>query len=196
MDDLDIDAQTLRDIDALEQVVALASVESEASEADATNVIRLIKDRLRALEDRRKLLTKPLNDRKREIDKFFKPYTSRLAQMEAALKRAIFASVQARETRNRESMLAAQAAAQTGAPVAPHLDAIDDRPLPPSTSIRRRWAYRVIDPAQVPGQYWSPDPAKIEAELAKHTDFARPPHIPGVEITVEGSVAVRKTTGA
>lgn len=192
-EDVEVDKQVIREIDAIEAAIQGREVTTEADEADAVKMIQIIKDRKKTLETSRKAHTKPLNDRKRAIDKLFRPYTKKLNDMEIELKAKVVRSQQARAEANRLAMQAAQQAAQSGAPtVSQHLDAIDDRPLPQHTSMRRFWQFEVTDPSKLPGQFWSPDPEKIKAELAKHTDFDRPPNIPGVKITVGGSLTVRQ----
>jgi len=191
-EDITIDPAIVAEIDVLERVIAnRGDLSSETEETEAVKLTQHVKAHVNALEKQRKGHVEPMNSRVKQINGLFKPFTVRLMAVEAKLKAMIVASVQRRESANRAAIQAATQAAQVGGDATRHLDAIDDRALPPSTSLRQRWAFQVTDPALIPLEFWSPDPAKISTFLDRHTDFSRPPEIPGVAVTVEGSLTVR-----
>jgi len=190
--DIMIEPSAIAEIDTLERVIGGRSdLHSEAQEQEAVAFTQRVKANANALERQRKSHVDPLNKRVKAINKLFQPYIARLSKLEAQLKALVVASVVRREAANRAALQAAIQAAQQGGDAGRHLDAIDDRQLPPATSLRKRWGFQIVNPALIPLQLWSPDPAKIAAYVDQFTDFDRPPEIPGVVVTVDGSLTVR-----
>jgi hypothetical protein len=151
--------------------------------------LRQAQQQLGYYEKARKRLTRPLLQAKQEVDGIFKPITTAMAQVKAALA-AKLKAYDLRAEQERRAALAAieQAHAQRNqAAVEHHAQAL--QAPPPSLQgvhTRKRWTYRVTDAALVPRQF-----LMVDDRLVRNAIKAGARVVPGLEIFEETSVVAR-----
>lgn len=196
--------------EAIEQALELSRGEGltdVATDDDASNVVavlgRIVGAR-RLADEQRKAITKPLNDRKREIDNRFKELAGPLEGAERALKDALAAHRRkvegerrariAREERNRRERQAREnerAEKEHREPARHEAPRIDPEPEATMRSgghaatVRKVWKYELLDVAELPREYLTADLPAIRKAV---NDGAR--DIPGVRIYEDDQVAV------
>lgn len=165
----------------------------------AGNELKEIKSRRKAIDDQRKMMTKPLDESKAAIMDFFRTPLSMLDDAEAAIKRAMLTYQQEEQRKEREArekaaaearLIEAEAKAQN--PDAPPPVVImppvkvAEVPKVKGISTRKVWKARVADAAQVPREYLLVDEQKLGA-LARATEGSV--QVPGVEFYSEDILA-------
>lgn len=140
---------------------------------------RHIQTRLRETEDQRKRATSHLVKAKREIDSWFKPATEAYTVAKAACDRAMSEYLASREAER-------TAALQSG----DHDTAMSIAPpaLPAGTHARRKWLWRVTDPAAVPREFLAVDAARVTAVV---NDQREKTAIPGIEVYEDTTLVTR-----
>ncbi len=141
------------------------------------------------LDERRTAITKPLLASKAQVDALFKPALSALKAIEDELKAKIGAYTSAPREAAREAM--AESAEQYAAGETPTA-IIPEAPHAKGVSVTEYWDFEVTDPALVPREYCSPDPAKIKAGIWYANTPKTPPRpIPGVTFALKTQTVVR-----
>lgn len=143
----------------------------------AADVLRDVKARYKAVEERRKSITQPLNTALREVNKLFKPLTTALLESERMLKGKI-ADYQREKIERNTRRLEEAAQAETWTEAQEALAETETHTSPKGVNVRHVWKPRVVDPTKVPRQYLMVDVGKLEA-LAKGAK-SEPAAIPGV----------------
>lgn len=155
----------------------------------AARWVKAAKASWKALEDKRKGITRPLLEAKNAADALFKPSQDALLGIEQHLKSEI-ANYHARIERER-------AAVMTAAAVSIARDEIPTAIVPEAArvegiTVKEYWDFDVIDPDAVPRELCSPDPEKIRAMIWYADTPHKPPQdIPGVRFFLKGRVTVR-----
>ena len=152
-----------------------------------------IKSQWKDLDEMRKALGKPYRDKTAEIQTHFNPVLNQLAQAEGIIKQKISEGQQRANAAQQAALQQAQAAHAVGnmqaAGQAAQQVAATDVALPQGVHQRQPIVnYAVMDPNAVPAEYWSVDPAKIQAGLARGVR-----QIPGVRIWEEPSLQARQS---
>jgi hypothetical protein len=146
-----------------------------------------VKARWKALEDARKEIGRPLREGLAQIRAYFAPALDALAEAETTLKRKIVEGSARAAQAQQQALAAAQRAHQesNAAMVAQAAQqaATADVALPQGVSQTMVTRFAVEDPSQLPGQFWSPDPQKIQAAI--NQGFTQ---IPGVRVWQEPSI--------
>lgn len=163
----------------------------DAEQEFAAQLLREVKAEWDAVEEKRKKITKPLDEAKRETQAVFKPVLEALKAIENAFKAKIAGYMQAKQQVNVAALQAA-AAAPTAMAAAQSMDAYAPVQAPQGVSVRQVWKFEVTDPDLVPRHLCSPDMKKIAEELGKKTDkYGQPDVIPGVRVFQESVVTAR-----
>lgn len=151
-------------------------------------VLKDVKARYKALEDRQREITAPMRAAEKSVRDLFRPGLNALAEAEALLKAGI-AKCQAEQFRaNQEATARAQAALAQGNVLEAAKAATALAPVEALQGITSRevWTFRIVDPAQVPRELCTPDEAKIRAAVA-----AGAREIPGVVVELGTQITVR-----
>lgn len=153
----------------------------------AEETMLMVKERYRALEEKRTSITKPLNAAKRAVDDLFNPATKPLARAELLLK----AEIGRFELAQRAAQAAAMEAVATGAAPPSALVAAIPSGHVAGVSIRESWAWEVVDIEAVPRQCMSVDPGKVKAVIDYANKAGHEPAIPGIRFYKQATVAGR-----
>jgi hypothetical protein len=151
-----------------------------------------VKGKWKAIDTLRKDLGGPLRDKLGEIQGYFKPALDALAKAEGILKQKISEGNARAQEAQRLALAAAEKAHSKGDVQATALAAQQaaeaDVALPGGVSERPVVRFEITDPSQLPGNFWSPDPAKVQLAINEgHRE------IPGVRIWEEKIVTSRST---
>lgn len=176
-------------------------VESEKDMEAAADVLKFIKTKIKAYNDERTGLVKPLNDHVKKINERFKAYTGPLEDAEVALKGKVakfLAAEREKQRKEQERLDAERRAAEAKAKKAGK----EEWELPPTPvasapttkakggygaiHTREVWKYEVEDISKVPLAFHTVDDATVRAAIA---EGAR--DIPGLRIYSEDSVVSR-----
>jgi hypothetical protein len=161
------------------------TISTDEQQEQVAGVLRDVKARYRAIEERRKEITGPLNAALKSVNDLFRPPREKFEALERVLKSKITAYLDQKARANTAALQAASVASTpeqaqqslaTVAPVAP----------PEGVSVRHVWKFEVTDPDAVPRQYCSPDGKKIGAVDPTTTA------IPGVRFFQEPVVSSRR----
>lgn len=167
-------------------------VTNDEEQEFAAEILRDVKAKHAALEKRRKAITVPINTALKEVNDLFRPVRQALEEAERLLKGKIAGYLELCEERNAAALKAASSAATTEdaeAALTQHAPVT----APAGVNVRYSWEFEITEPAKVPKVLWSPDPAKVEAELQASLQRAgKPPEIPGVTFTKKPIVTARQ----
>lgn len=155
---------------------------------EATELLKVTKGKIKLLDQERTLAVKPMNDQVKEINNWFKKPLDKLKSIETVLK-TMLGEYQIRQRQEQERLLAAAAAKETNHAEAQLLvleAAKKTAPAVAGVSVREVWKWDLADEAQVPHEYYSIDPSKIDAAVK-----AGARDIPGIRIYKDTRVAVR-----
>lgn len=161
------------------------SIETDAQQEQAAEVLRKVKFRIQVLEDRRKEITVPINAALKSVNDLFREPRTRFESVEKLLKGKIASYLERKAAANVAAIQSA-AAASTPERAAEHLAIVAAVAPPQGVSVRKVWKFEITDPDAVPRCFCSPDPDKIrlvEPSTAK---------IPGVRFYQEPVVAARR----
>ena len=160
-------------------------ISTDEEEQMIAAVLRGVKDKHDFADEKRKTITKPLNDAMKATNALFKPSLEAYKEVEKLLKDKIADYIARKQQANTAALHAAAAAAtpeqavraiESTSPVAP----------PGGVSIRYQWKFEVVDPNAVPRELCSPDDKKIQAALAAGMQ------VPGVRVFQEPIVSSRR----
>ncbi len=171
-------------------------IQSDDEYEDAAELLKVVKHKFKVLDEERTVSVKPLNDEVKEINAWFKPALDRLKECEGELKKIMGAySLRKQEEQQRllaEASKAAEAALVTATDPQANVMALVQQataaqaPKVAGVSVSKVWKWELLDPAQVPAEYWSIDPAKLDAAVK-----AGARDIPGVRVYEDARVIAR-----
>lgn len=149
----------------LYEAVKELSITDEQSYKEAGEILVEIKKQLKALETRRKTVVDPLNGVVKEVRSWFKPAEEYLERCEAHLKQLVGAYQAEVARKNQEALaaLSAAAAEQDQVKVAMAVGSIASTPKAQGISVREAWDWELVDENQVPREFLSVDPVKVNA---------------------------------
>lgn len=179
--------QVLSSIKSLEIV-------DDASFRDAADILKQVKTWTKELEGKRDSVTKPMNAALSVIRGWFKPTLDTLFTAEVTLKRAIAGYEQLAREKNEAAMkaMAEAAQAQDMAAVSVAVSSIVGTPKVAGLSVRKVLRWKVVNASQVPREYLSIDPSKVDAAVTAAKGTVTPtPSIPGIEFYEENVVSSR-----
>lgn len=183
---------------------ALATITAEFAELElweidtaeendfAADMLRDVKARHKALEDKRKTITKPLNAATKAVNDLFRPPRQLLERAEKHLKRKIAGYLEAQAV-EQAAAVQAVAVAETPEQAVEALDAIQPAATTPAgVTVRYVWRAVVFSPDIVPDEFRMIDLEAIQA----HTNgsakmYGEPTPIPGVRFEKESIVTSR-----
>jgi len=178
------------------EVVKEYVIQNDDEYADAAELLKVVKHKFKVLDDERTISVKPLNDEVKEINAWFKPALDRLKECETALKKIMgsysLAKQQEQQRLLAEASKAAEAALVTASNPQQNVMQLVQQataaqaPKVAGVSVSKVWKWELVDPAQVPAEYWSIDPAKLDAALK-----AGVREIPGVRVYEDARVVAR-----
>jgi hypothetical protein len=171
-------------------------IQSDEEFEDAAELLKVVKHKFKVLDEERTISVKPLNDEVKEINAWFKPALDRLKDCEAELKKIMGAySLVKQQEQQRllaEAAKAAEAALVTATDPQASVMALVQQataaqaPKVAGVSVSKVWKWELADPEQVPAEYWSIDPAKLDAAVK-----AGARDIPGVRVYEDARVIAR-----
>lgn len=165
-------------------------IESEEDKQFAAESLSEIKNQWKALEKKRKSITKPMNAALKEANALFKPALSALSEMEEIWKRLLLEADQ-REEKEQERLIEQADEASTPKETQESLvKAAALRSKPNNISYRHTWSFRVVNPDALPREFLVPDQRKIWEVVRKNKEYT---DIPGVEVFQTKSVACKST---
>lgn len=141
-----------------------------------SQILRKVKADMKGLEAKRKSVTKPMLDAKKQIDAWFKPAMDSLKEFESLIKNAIGVYL----ARQEQEKLAALASGDTSALSRPAVE------IPEGIQTRASWKYSIDNEQLLPRDYMCPDHAQIARVVAEFKDKT---HIPGVSVYLDTTIA-------
>lgn len=156
----------------------------------ASGWLHEVKERWSVIEEQRKGFAKPLQDKVKEVQAYFKPPLDLLSQAERILKQKISEGSQRAQAAQQAALTAAHQALQQGnmqgVAIATQTVQAADVALSAGIGMRGIVRFEITDPSLLPPVFWSPDPAKVQQAIdAGHRV------IPGVRVWEEQSVTAR-----
>lgn len=172
------------------------TIESDDDNEFAAEMLRDVKARHKALEAKRKTITKPLAQAKKAVDDLFRKPRTLLESAEYILKGKIAGYLETQAKAN-DAAVEAVANAESAEDATAALANLKPEPTAPAgVNVRHKWRAIVFSPGIVPDEFRMPDEDKIQA----YTDNAvrergEPMPIPGVrfeKVSIVTSRAVSK----
>lgn len=197
-----------------DQVIGFEVTDADSYERGA-EVLRSIKTMYNEVETKRKSITSPLDQAKRQVMDLFRPFTDSLASAERTLKKRMIgwkneqeriareeqrkAEEAARKERERLERQAAKAEAEGRAARA---EVLRDRaeftvpaaPAPATPKVsgiadRKVWRFEIVDAAKLPREYLVPDEKRIGGVVRA---LKGDTNIPGVRVYEEAVLGARR----
>lgn len=138
--------------------------------------------KINEIEATRKRATKPLNATLREINGWFRPAREAYESVKAACQQAMLAYERTRESEKAQALASGDhATAMATEPVA----------LPAGTHARTRWAFRVVDFAQVPREFLAVNAARVQTVVDAQREKTA---IPGIEVYEDVTLVTKGTS--
>lgn len=179
-------------------VVGLAPLTTPEVEAQAGELLRLIKTLEGEAEAERRLAKAPHLAAGRAVDDAFRVPLGELARVETLLRGRLAEAAEARDLARREAQAALLAAVREGDAERANAAAIavDDPVFSPVAGISERWTYEVtgVTIREVPITYLALDMERVRAEIRAALAEGREPSIPGVRFERRAALTVRKIT--
>jgi hypothetical protein len=159
----------------------------------ANELLGYVKTQYKALEERRKSVSKPLNDVLKTYNSWFKPVTDLLKSAEQMLKAKI-ADATAAARKAQDEALARVAEAEAGGEAGGEVLAVahgrDIVHTPDNVSIREVWDCEIVDPDAVPHAFCDPN---VQRLLAYVNAFGAKAEVAGVKFFKKQIVTQRAT---
>lgn len=152
------------------------------------------RERLKALEEDRKLRTDPIQKEKTRIDKLYRPAKSAWEQVEAKIREALQTIAQLRlDSARKARELAAEAAAQgdVGTALATLQAAREAPAVASGVSLGACWEVASFDVTKLPEEWLTIHPIVAEAYMAEHRKSETIPDVPGVVFRRVATVRAR-----
>jgi len=163
-------------------------ITSPKQEAKAYENLKVIKDALKFVEDKRTAITKPLNQSLREVNAMFKKLAEPLNNADSILRSKVkaFRDEQAEIARKEEERRnkIRESHKERGHKV--HAPAIVESVVSSSTVTQKRWTFDVEDISKVPSKYLVVDSAEVRDAIADGTR-----EISGLKIYQKETLVVR-----
>ncbi len=185
-----------RDADGLVVTAQNLDVLDEESAGNANELLVFVADARKKLEKQRVFLVKPLNDHVKDINTVFKEWAKPLDDADSVVRRKVLDFQREQEALRQEYLREQERLAELPEGLLDDLleEDIPDLPVVTrtiegskgSTSMRKTWAYEVMDETLVPREYLMVDEGLIR--LAVHDGTRK---IPGVRIYQQESLSVR-----
>lgn len=187
-------ATETHEINEMMVVVPSLGLQSDEDMHVAGELLKVIKEKWKELEERRTAMTAPIYEGLRQIQGFFKPLQEPLKRAELILKSKMSDFALAQKAANEAAMQAAAAALQQGAQIEASQELA--RIIPPAAvqgiSLREVWDFTIENADLVPKEYCSPDVAKIKKAIwYANTERTPPLPIPGIRFFLKNQVSVR-----
>ena len=180
---------SLAEAQQLLALVQTTPITSEELQQGAADLLQQVKAKAKALEERRTLITKPINEGLRSLNELFRAPKQALDDLERALKQKIAQYMADREAENR-ALLAQAAAAASAEQASEVIATLSPVVAPQGISVRYVWVAQIENPDAVPREFCSPDPSKIKTYVAG-LPAGTTPSVSGVKFTREPAVASR-----
>lgn len=156
------------------------TIEDEDDNAFAGEMLQNVKGRIKALEDKRKEITVPMNKALRAVNDLFREPRERLEEAEKLLKGKIAGYLEAVAKHNDEAYAEA-GSAETADEATAALATVKTASTPKGVSMRYRYEPRIVAEDLLMPQFLSPDMAKIKAWAKVNVrEDGSPQPIPGV----------------
>lgn len=175
---------------AVQLKAALMSVQITTREDldGANNLLKEVKSRFKALDEREKSITKPLNEGLKSARDLFRDPKNELESVEQLLKSAISGYLAEEKAKQERKASEASRAFQTGNVMAGR-EAVQaltqiDTAAPQGFSTRDVLDFEIVAPGQVDRDLCSPDSALIRNRL-KYADVKNPPTLSGLRVFVK-----------
>lgn len=154
-------------------------ITSDDDMAYANELLIYVKSQYKTLEDRRKSVSKPLNDVLKTYNAWFKPALTALKDAETLLKQKIAeATATARRAQDEALKLVEASQGEGPAEVLAIAHGRDVVHVPDNVSIREVWDCEVVDPDLVPRAFCDPNPQRL---LAYVNAFGAQAEVAGVK---------------
>lgn len=177
------------------QLLPMLPCETEEDFGRVNQALRLIKHQAKELDTKRRKVTKPLNDAKREVDSWFKPVLDLYKEVETTLKDKLKVYQRKQEEQRRALLPAIQQAHQqqdfTQALALSNQMAQAQPAEVKGTTFKKVWVFKVTDPNQIPRQFMQPNETLIRAYMRDAVKAGETPTLPGVEFWQDQQVSVR-----
>jgi len=170
------------------ELVRAQEISNDEEKELAAQGLRLVKQWLSEVEEKRTAITGPLNKALREVNELFRPMKRSLEEAERDLKSRIAGYLAESEAKNLRAIQAA-AAAETPAQANEALATVARAELPRGISQRFIWVFEIVDASQIPREYLTPDMVKI-GEAVRARDGK--PDIPGIVVRKESVISSRR----
>jgi hypothetical protein len=180
--------ESLQDSVTFFEIIKDHKIEDAEEFEQVSELLKVTKSKIKLLDQERTLTVKPMNDQVREINSWYKKPIDKLKSIETSLKEML-ADYQVRQREEQERLLTEAASEKTDHQEAQLLimeAAKKATPAVSGVSLREVWKWDLEEPLKVPMDYYSIDPAKIEAAVK-----AGVREIPGVRIYKDTRIAVR-----
>jgi hypothetical protein len=169
-------------------------VNSEADFQAASQILVALREKRKALDDKRLSFTRPLRDVVNNINAFMKPPIALYEEAEKVLKNAMGDFKRRLAAAQMQAMAEAQKAIeqnnQQGFVTQMQTAAASQQPQAPGAHTRTTWKFRIVDFNAIPREFLMPDEAKIRAYVQSAKENAS---IPGIEVYPDENIVVRKT---
>jgi len=159
--------------------------EVDSDVADLSEILGVVRARLKELEEDRTSITKPLNAAKRAVDAFFNPTIKLLEKAEETIRQKINTFASTREQARQKALAEAREAARLALPPPVPVLALEPPPVPSGIYFKPVWTWAVADIHQVPREFLMVNPMAVEALLAPFKDSEQVPQVPGFTFTRE-----------
>lgn len=141
--------------------IAQVDLSSQAARDTAGKVLTMVRERVAALEARRKDITGPILESKRKIDALFRPVVEYWESCDQALAPRLLAAHRAADQAQVKALaVVAETCGQTDALTL--TQAHTSAETPQGLDLRKSWTFRVVDAASVPREYLRVDEDKIK----------------------------------
>lgn len=168
----------------------------------ASSYMQRVKGLWKEIDELRKSMARPFNEVVDRIQEHFKPALADLKAVEADIKSRIDEGMAWATQQAAQSFQAAQQALATGnqqgVALATQQAMSADLSLSQGVSMRPKICFEISDPSQLPGNFWSPDRAKVQEALnamdqtqLHNTLNAGYTPIAGCRVWIENTVASR-----
>lgn len=144
-------------------------VRSQGDMDYSSTYMQRVKGLFNQLDEKRKELGRPLREKIEQINAYFKPTLDLLEQVETTIKQKVDEGYRWSQQQLAQGLGAAQAALAAGntqgVAMATQQAMAADMSLSKGVTMRPKLKFEVQNPAVLPGTFWSPDSAKVQAYL-------------------------------
>lgn len=175
-------------LESREQVFDIA-IKDDSDAVMASQLIKEVSTKIKAVEAERKEITKPLLESKRNLDKFFKKITNPLEDINKHLRKELVKYEKEKEAARQLAQAEARKAALLGAPAEEIKDLITESVKPSvkvsGVSVRNVWKARVLDFSQLPDEFKMVDEQALKRYAKENQDQKQ---VPGVQFYLDKAI--------